>query len=623
MTVTSRFARISGALFAIAILSTALSSCDFAKNQLTLDRSAEMNAQDYRNALAPMPVPDQGQDSTPQFESVLSTPQELRLPTPLVTISVNQTVSLRDLLFQLAQQAGVDVELDPQIHGSVIFTAKDRPFDEVVDRICALAGLRYKFSNNVLRVELDRPYVKNYIVDYINAQRTTSSSIKTSISLSSAAGDTASSSGGGSGSDATVSTNIKGDLWKSLHDGLEQILTSSDTFIPLATLSDPKAAPVNPLPPLPPTTPTKDANGKDIPPPPPPAPGSPEVAPIAATATPTLQITTPPAAPLVPNPPATFSISQDSGVVSVFATDRQQKIVQKFLDDFRKRATTQVLIEAKVLQVELNDEYAAGINWQQFALTGLLKVTPTFPQPGFPTASTGGITAIFKKGSDLQAAVQAVSRFGTVRALSSPRITVMNNQTAVVNVSQNIVYFDFEATAGTTNTSNNTTTPPTINTTQKSVPEGVLLTVIPTANPDTGEILLVVRPTVTKIASFVTDPTVSLTLALNNQNPNLVPNTQVPQVSVQEMDSIVRLQSGQIMAMGGLMKDENSATEEGVPLVADIPVVGNLFKNHIDHVQKSELVIFLKASIVGGNNLDDEERKVYKTFSLDRHPARM
>ncbi|MBI1216068.1 MAG: type II and III secretion system family protein [Alphaproteobacteria bacterium] len=619
MTLKSRFGRISGNIAAILILSTMMVSCDLAKNQLQLDRSADLSLQDYRDALAPMPVPNAEKDTTPDFAPVLSTPQELRLPTPLVTISVNQTVGLRDLLFQLAQQAGVDVEIDPQIHGSIIFTAKDRPFDEVIDRICALASLRYKFKNNVLRVELDRPYVKNYMVDYINAERKTASSIKTSISLSSAAGDTAS-GGGGGGSDTSVSTDIKGDLWKGLHDGLEQILTSSDTFISLATLSDPVAAPVNPLPPLP--TATKTPDGKDIPPPPPPAPGSPEVAPVSPATPVTLNITTPPGAPMVPNPPATFSISQDSGIVSVFATDRQQRIVQKFLDDFRRRATTQVLIEAKVLQVELNDEYAEGIDWQKMNLTGLMNLQGSFLKPDFATSTNSNFTATFEPGTDINAVMQSISRFGSVRALSSPRVTVMNNQTAIVNVAQNVVYFTFNATPGTTD-SNGNVTATTITTSQKSVPEGVLLSVVPTANPDTGEILLVVRPTVSKISSYATDPTVGLTLALNNQNPSLVPNTQVPQVSVQEIDSILRLQSGQIMAMGGLMKDNNSGTEEGIPLAADIPLVGNLFKNHVDHIQKSELVIFIKASIVGGNNIDNEERKVYKTFSLDRHPARM
>jgi general secretion pathway protein D len=621
MSLKSRFGRTSGNVVAIVFLSLALVSCEAAKNQLTLDRSAGMSIQDYRDAMAPMPIPDAQADTTPDFSPVLSTPQELRLPTPLVTISVNQTVSLRDLIFQLAQQAGVDVELDPQIHGSIIFTAKDRPFDEVVDRICELAGLRYKFNNNVLRVELDRPYVKNYMVDYINAERKTTSSIKTSISLSDAAGDTATSSGSG-GSDTSVSTNVQSELWKGLHDGLEQILTSSDTYISLATLSDPVAAPVNPLPPLPPTTATKDANGNDVPPPPPPAPGSPEVAPIPASATPTLQITTPPGAPLVPNPPATFSISQDSGIVTVFATDRQQKIVQKFLDDFRKRSTTQVLIEAKVLQVDLNDQYAAGINWNNLHFTHFFSLTGSFTKPDFATSTDNGFTATFRPNTDLNAAVQAVSEFGTVKALSSPRITVMNNQTAIVNVAQNVVYFTFDATPGTTD-SNGNVTATTITTEQKSVPEGVLLSVVPTANPDTGQILLVVRPTVSKITSFTTDPTVALTLALNNQNPSAVPSSQIPQVSVQEMDSILRLQSGQIMAMGGLMKDNNSATEQGLPLISDIPLLGNAFKNHVDHVEKSELVIFIKASIVGGNNIDAEERKVYKTFSLDRHPARM
>lgn len=603
MTASGRVGRIGGLVMAVTVLAFTLGSCQAVKNQMQMDRPAEMDVQDYRDALAPVPPPLAELTPAPEFQPVLSTPAELRLPSPLVTVEVNQTVGLRDLIWQLAQQADVDLELDPQIRGSVVFTAKERPFDEVVQRLSEMTGLRYKFENNVLRVELDRPYVRNYTVDFLNVSR--KGDTKISVASSSSSG--------------SVSGTMEGDLWKELNDGLEQVLTSSDTTVFLATLSDPVAAPVNPSPP-----PLPVATDPNAPPPPPPAPGSPQVAPMPAVAAPTINITTPPAEPLVPNPPATFSISQQSGTVSVFASDRQQRLVQRFLDDFRKRVSTQVLIEAKVLQVDLEDDYAMGIDWQSFNVTGLAAIAQSFPQPTLDPALP--VTAIsniaFRPGSDFNTVISAISRFGAVRALSSPRVTVMNNQPAIVNVVRDNVYFDFEVSV----TPATDTAPAliTIDSDQKNAPEGIVLTVTPLANPDTGEIVMAVRPTISrKVGAGRADPTVGLTLAVNQVDLGdvEVPENIIPELSVQEVDSVLRMQSGQMMALGGLMRDENSAEKIGLPVVKDIPVVGSLFSSHRDRVRKTELVILIRASVVSGSNIDDTERRIYKAFSLDRRPG--
>ncbi len=596
-----------------------LSSCELAKNQLyDYDRSAELDAQDYRDAMAPQYLPQEQKTNIPEFQPVVSTPAELTLPSPLVTVSVNQTVSLRDLMFELAYQAGVDIELDPQIRGSIIFTAREKPFSQVVERICEMSGLRYTYENDVLRVEMDRPYVKNYTVDYIGSTRKSSGSISTEISLSSAAGDTSDSAGGG-GSSSSVKSDLAGDLWAELSESLEQILTASDTYVSLSTRADPVARPVNPLPPPTPYDPN-DPNSM-----PPPLPGDPRVAPLPASTSPTLNISTPPAEPLVPNAPATFAVTRQSGIVSVFASDRQHKLVKKFLEDFRRRATTQVLIEARVLQVELKDEFATGINWSEIVRsTPTFSDTPsfegTFAQPSLSPATTGIFNAIFKLG-DLEAGIQAISRFGTVRALSSPRVTVLNNQPAIVNVAQNNVYFEFDVqiTEGTVDLAPRIT----VDSTQKGIPEGVLMTVVPTANPDTGEILLTVRPSVSTITSFIPDPTIPLSLAFNGLDPSDAPPNQIPQVSVQEIDSVLRIQSGQTMVMGGLMRDNNSVETQGVPILSDIPLLGKVFSSHQDRTSKQELVIFMKAQIIPGSNVHEIDKRLYNTFGQDRRPSRM
>ncbi|MDI1228769.1 MAG: type II and III secretion system family protein [bacterium] len=598
---TGRFSRLIRISIIAVSLSLSVASCELGKNQLVYDRSAEADRQNFRDIMAPIPTAPNTDVATPEFQSVVSTPDDLKLPSPLVTVSVNQTVSLRDLLYQLAEQAEIDLELDPQIHGSIIFTAKDRPFDQVVDRISEMAGLRYNFNNGVLRVELDRPYLKNYDVGFLNVDRKGDTSISTTSSSST----------------STTTNKVEADLWKELNDGLEQVLAASDTYVSLATLSDPVASAVNPLP-----APVVSAD-PNVPPPPPPLPGSPAVAPIPASASPTLAITTPTGAPLVPSPPSTFQISEATGVVSIFSSERQHKVVKKFLAAMRKRVSTQVLIEAKILQVDLSDEYATGIDWGALNLTGLLQVNGTFPIPSLSSApaSTFGIT--FKPGNDFNTAVQAISRFGTVRALSSPRVTVLNNQPAVVNVTRDNVYFNFQATT-TPSTTAGVQPTVSLSSEQRNAPEGVILNVIPMADVDTGEITLTLRPTISKVVNRITDPTLTLQLAIVGVPiPAGLTNNNIPELSVQEIDSMLHMQSGQMMAMGGLMKDENTVRQEGVPVLADMPFVGGLFRSHVDLIRKSELVILVRAHIIAGENMDEMEKKLYKRLSLDRHPGPM
>lgn len=575
---------------ALTLVTLSLGSCQLAKNQVTYDRSAEKDRQGYRDALAPQPLPPEEISSPPDFQSVIAMPEDLKLPSPLVTVSVNQTVSLRDLMFELGEQAGIDLEMDPQIRGSIIFTAKDRPFREVIERITEMAGLRYTFEQNVLRVELDRPYIKNYRVDYMNIARKSTTNIKSSISVASDSDSGESSSG----SDADIENKYEPDFWKEINDGLKQILTASDTYLSLATLADPVATPVPAY--VPPPLPVDPNNPAAVPPPLPPI------------EPPTLNVSST-SEPLIPNPPSSYSISKQTGIVSVFASERQHKMVKKFMNDFEKMTMTQVLIEARVLEVSLSDEFAAGIDWGQVSLTGLVTATGTLTAPTFSTPTTNVFTANIDLNDGLRPVLSALSRFGSVRALSSPRVMVLNNQPAVVNVSNNRIYFDIQTTQTASAIVGGEPTV-TRTGTVKSTPEGVLMNVLPTANLDTGEIILAVRPTVSKITAQIDDP-------LNDGN-------LIPELSVQEIDSIVKLHSGQTMVMGGLMREDNTVSETGIPVLGDIPMVGALFRNHGDNIRKSELVILMRATIVpGGSNADDMDRKIYQDFGHDRRPVRL
>jgi len=286
----------------------------------------------------------------------------------------------------------------------------------------------------------------------------------------------------------------------------------------------------------------------------------------------------------------------------------------------RRSSTSQVLIEAKVLEVSLSDEFATGIKWDLLDRVGDFNLTGTFTKPSFSSASTNILTLGFS-GDDISSFVDALSRFGTVHALASPRLTVLNNQAAVLNVARNQVYFKLDVESDTTSDGTNATTSVTVDSEIKTVPEGVLINVMPSINLDKNMVSMQVRPTVTKIEEYVSDPGVAYVAAQNNVDIESL----IPIVNVQEVDSVLNMRSGEMMVMGGLLKDSSSSQQEGVPVASEIPIFGGLFRNQGDTVKKSELVIFLKATILNEANesVHQTDRDLYKNFSQDRRPAKM
>jgi len=581
----SQFKRIFSLFVMIVSVSAVLSGCGQAKNQLTFDRSGELDREDYRRVLAPRPIPEKQEAAIPELASMVSEPNEMHQTMPLVSISVNQTVPLRDLLFELAEQGEMDLELDPSIRGSVIFTARNRPLDEVIDRITKMSGLRYAYSQGVLRVEVDRPYLESYQIDYINIIRTLKNTVTASNKVTSDEVGTA------VGSKSSITMLVKNDFWDDLETNVEQILTSSDTYETLVTSSTPSAMPRINAGTLP-----VDPNNPDA-----------VAAPVPVVTEPTLDVRFPVSSqePVAPNPPATFSVNKSAGVITVYANARQQNTVYEYLKNLKETVTTQVLIEAKLMEVTLADEFSSGIDWGQIDVTGLASVGATFNAPALNPAPSGSFTATLTPGSDISAAVDAIGRFGTSRALSSPRLTVINQQAAVLSVVENQVFFEISSeTTGGNGFSTSST-----NVEARTVPEGIIINVVPSINAKTDEIMLSIRPSITRIVGEAQDP-------VNAGN-------FIPELSIKEIDSMVMMRSGQVMVMGGLMEDINAVTEVGVPVLSDVPLFGSLFKNHTDKVEKTEIVIFLKATIVPGTNVHDTDRQIYNTFSLDSRPFSM
>ena len=610
----------------------AVSGCDMMKNQNKPDRSGNKEIQDYRDALSSrLPVSDKKSGdsmslagSIPPLQPYIASGSKSIKSMPLVSISVNQSVPLRDVLFELAEQAGYDLELDPRIRGSLIFTARNRPFDEVVGRISKMSNLRYNFDeNNVLRVEMDTPYNKTYKIEYLSYIRSNKGSVRNDIAVVS--GD-----GADTGSSFEATSESEADFWGELETNLTQILASTRSG--LVTDRDPRITVTE-------TNPDVQAVA--------PA-GTSGVQPPDAV----LQVDTLPvddlnqsgggmddsASQALVMASSTFAVNKQAGLISVYAPESAHGEVADYLRLLRRASTAQVLIEAKILEVTLNDQYSTGIDWRAIdllsgelalnylagagdgvyngALNTLGANTATLPIAG-GIASRNNLVVGYA-GNDVQAVIQAVSGFGTVHALASPRLTVLNNQSAVLNVATNQVFFEIDIDI----TTDEGATQTDIDSEIRNVPEGVLVNVQPSIDLDNNTVSLALRPTITSIVGEVSDPAIQYITAANNIQGV---ESLVPELNVQEIDSVIRVRSGQPIVMGGLLQDKANSTEEGVPVLSEVPMFGALFRQHQDSIQKTELIIFLKATILDNpmDSVHDTDRDVYRAFSDDRRPFRL
>lgn len=610
----------------LALVTPATVGCDVVSNQLKHDREANLEFQDFRDTLASR-VDDEddaaGESSAskgkiPELQPYVSQGDYETKSMPLVSISVNQTVPLRDVLFELAEQAEYNLELDPRITGSIIFTARERPFDQVIERISEIAGLRYKMDDDFLRVELDLPYQKNYKIDYLSFVRNSASTVTNDISVVS--GD-----GTDTGSNFTATSETANDFWADLTAGLEQIL-NTPSMGSMRTSADPRITAVE-----------RNPDVRAVAPPN--ADGTTTVQPPDAV----LQVESLPVedasssgSPASPGAGAAggsssvFSVNRQAGLISVFATEATHKKVDEYLKLLRRAMTAQVLIEAKILQVTLNDNYQNGVDWRfvdsilpgQFDLTFFDAVGDFNVSPNSGFSNDDGTGVLFGyTGDEFQGILRALQNFGTIRALASPRLSVLNNQPAVLNVATNEVFFELDIETSEVEGGGRETE---IDSTIRNVPVGVLINVLPSIDLDTKTISMAVRPTITAITNRKEDPSVIFAVAEAKLAADSVVS-EIPELNVQEIDTVVNLKSGQAIVMGGLLQDRAETADGGVPILAEIPMIGGAFKQHADTIQKTELVIFLKATIIDnpGNTIHNTDKDLYRKFSSDRRPFKL
>jgi MSHA biogenesis protein MshL len=281
-------------------------------------------------------------------------------------------------------------------------------------------------------------------------------------------------------------------------------------------------------------------------------------------------------------------ISPQAGLVTVRGLPAEITAVKKFISDTETHLHRQVIIEAKIMEVTLNDEYQQGVHWNE-VLGSLGSTDFTFSTAGniagnVISGNIGGTTSMSFSGPDFSGVIDLLQTQGNVQVLSSPRITATNNQKAVIKVGED-EYFVTDVSS-TTTTGTSTTTTPEVELTPFF--SGIALDVTPQIDKD-GNVILHVHPSVT-----LTDEQ-SKVIKLGEQELIL----PLAQSRVRESDTIIRAKSGEIVVIGGLIETYQVDEESKTPLLGDIPFLGGLFKSVSEVTQKRELVILLKPVVIG------------------------
>jgi MSHA biogenesis protein MshL len=551
---------------AAAIVTVLLAGC----GQVPLKpASTHINAADVQGAEGQIPPPV-------QVAPVLPAPQPTVRP-ETYSVVVNN-VDVHDLLFALARDAKVNIDIEPGITGKVTLNAIDQTLPQLLTRIGRQVDMRYELHGQDLVVMRDTPYLHVYRVDYVNLTRDAKSvaNLSTQVSGTSTATSGGSSGSGQNNSTATITSDSSNKFWDTLIANVKDILRETDKVLPAAgATAAVQQAPA--------ATEQQQAAAKAA----------------APSATP---VTFREAASVIANP--------EAGILSIRATSRQHARIQEFLDQVMASARRQVLIEATVAEVQLNNQYQRGIDWSKLR-TGSSGFQFQQSSAGTPAGinTNAFIVGYALTNHAFTSAVKLLESFGDVRVLSSPKISVLNNQTAVLKVVDNLVYFTVQAnTTAAANSPSQTTFTTTVN----SVPVGFIMSVVPQISAS-DSVLLDVRPTISRKLTDVSDPNPALAnpcgVGVSNCSVPSIPSL-IPVIQTREMESVLRVQSGQIAVLGGLMQDSLSKTEDTVPGLNRIPGIGSIFEQRKDQNQRTELVIFLRATVLNDPSVGGDFRNL-------------
>lgn len=506
--------------------------------------------------------------------------------------------SVRELLTRLSDQAALNLDIDTGVDGYIQISAYDQTIGQILERLKKQLPIRYETIGDTLIVLNDESYVKQYHLSFPDLTRTYSSSVD---------GSTPTSGSGSLGSAAIgISKDGTGSVWQDLEAAIGVVI---------AGLTNQEAASLNRGPYSLEATATEERE---------------ELTQLSERTS------------LGTVADAFVHTMPDIGLIIFFGNAEQHELVSAIIARIESSSKRQVLLQATVVEIALNNKFQQGIDWSVFNATGRsLKATQSqrvkngsvignvtqaqleslkskleliYPideaevgaaqaaanrlliqnylvqesnikQPF--TSQTGFLNFNFGIG-DLDAAISLLDQFGDARVVSSPRISTLNGQPAILKVVEDNIYFNTEITR---DEADDGTVTETVSVNQNVIPVGFVVNVYPQISAD-DTIILSMRPSISRVTGTVQPPTVGT-----------VSSSPVPIVSVKEIETLLLLQDGQTSVMGGLIEDQIIDSSTNVPGAADIAGIGDIFKNKDQQTRRVEYVIFVSAKIVNNPSI--------------------
>lgn len=472
----------------------------------------------------------------PIAQTTLLPPPTFRPKLETYTVVVSG-VSAKDLLFSMARDAKINLDIHDDINGTVTLNAIDQTLEQILDRISQQVDIRYSLEDNTLRVRADKPYLSTYKVDYVNISRESKGVVRVATNIGSTGqGDIGNAQGGNSAENNSSMTevNIKSSntFWATLSGNIIEILDNEDDTQQAQTADG------------------KESNNDVI-------------------------------------------VNREAGLIIVRATYKKHLEIQKFVDNVLSNSKRQVMIEATIAEIKLSDSYQTGVDWSMVSAKSdsTLNILTDLTGSNLATSPFSSLTLSGTSGGDqVGVALRALEEFGDVTVLSSPKVMAINNQPAILKVVDNLVYFEMEVDTAVSDTTSLTT----FETQIKTVPVGFVMAVTPYIN-EHNVVTLNIRPTISRVIDSVEDPNPAF------KNANVI--SSVPVIQVREIESILTINNGDTAVIGGLMQDTVNDKSTGVPLLSDIPILGNLFKYENDQREKSELIIFIRPMVINHASL--------------------
>lgn len=577
-------------------------------------------------------LPELPQETIPSFSNlpevevsdveplpITQLPLKAAIPTLLVNLVV-QEAPVQEVLQALAHESHLNMDIHPGLRGRISLHAVQQSVPSILSRIAKQVDMYYEWSNGVWLIGPDVPVIRSYRLNYVNMSRDTTGFIGVASEINStgraATGSTqnnmsgstqtASLQGGNSNSSRTaVATQSRYHLWESVVQNIQMLLEETDK----ATVARDEVMGNNQL--LLPAkgVPTEHIDTAEIP------------HQEAGNKNTSLADTTSKlekvqqaqvrwrTSRLIANP--------ETGILTIRASQNQHAQVKAYLESVMQVAARQVLIEATIVEVELSKSFQMGIDWSRLSASAqqrgwsfaqslgseaaqLNMATGRFEGNNSKNAlgqNNGSVAMMFgyfnpfSRLGNLSASVTLLEQFGKTRVLSSPKLMVLNNQTAILKVVDNLVYFTIQSQISQSSSTNGANLQ-AVTTTANTVPVGLVMAVTAQINSH-KRVNLNVRPTVSKVLRYIEDPNPQL----GSGNTRIV--SSIPEIQVREMESVLNIASGNVAVLGGLMQEDQRDFTDRVPGLASIPIIGYAFTGKNQAAKKTELVVFLRPTVIG------------------------